>query len=367
MDLLCPNCVQKLTIPDEFAGQMVKCPQCGHAFSAPELPGAPGPAVVPPPPPPPRPAVTPTPVATPVPVVPTSPPASPSDGHPGAFTPAIPERPPWDSAPAAPSPPPPAPQPAHEPLAPAAAPPPPAPAAPLLPPPADYRHRGSLHVNPGLLRWVALGAVVVVFVLSFTPWVGRYPGGVPVVTQSAWQAAFGAVDDESKQFPPDVPLRAVSSGEQAPGASAWLIFYVLLLIVALLLTLAAVVWDLLPTALPPTLQRFRPWRWGLVTAVTLLTLVLLVVQEVSGFPLEARVTEEVDRQEVQKKAEAPGAAAVDVKRAAVLRGREVGELHRTASLTWATGLNALAALAALLVFWVERRGARPLPRVDALW
>jgi hypothetical protein len=359
MDLLCPSCMQKLTIPDQFGGQMVKCPQCGHAFSAPELPGA-APAYVPPPPAPPapspQPVPAPTPVVAPAPAAPAPAPAEqPADGHPATFPPAIPERPAWDNEPAHAEPPPPpaAPEPAHVPLA------PPAPSA--APVPTDYRHRRSLHVNPGVLRWVALVAVLGMFVLSFFPWAGRYAGGVPVVTQSAWQAAFGAVDDESKQLPADLPVRPVSKEERAPGAGVWLIFWVLLLILAVLLTLAAVLWELMPTALPAALQKFRPWRWGLVTAVTLLALVLLVLQVVSGFPLEGRVVEEAE-----KLVAARGIPPTDV-RAEVMRGQLVGELHRTAAVMWVTVLNALGALAALLVLWVERRGNRPLPRLDLLW
>src|SRR5262249_19247219 len=144
-------------------------------------------------------------------------------------------------------------------------------------------------------------------------------------------------------------------------ASVWLIFYVLLLILALLLTLAAVVWDLMPTALPPALQRFRPWRWGLAFALILLTLVLLVVQEGSGFPLGDRVVEGAEKLVAARRAELTPTGAE------VVHGQLVGELHRTAALMWVTILNALGALAALLVLWVERRGARPLPRVDVLW
>src|SRR5438034_1070971 len=52
MELLCPSCQKKLTIPDQYAGQLMKCPLCTQTFTAPALPPTPGPAMAPPPPPP---------------------------------------------------------------------------------------------------------------------------------------------------------------------------------------------------------------------------------------------------------------------------------------------------------------------------
>ena len=332
MELLCPSCQQKLTIPDHSAGQLAKCPTCSHTFTAPELPATPGAAYVPAPAPVPL-------VEAPAPMI-TPPPAR-TDGHAGEVFPA-------------------------------AAPPPaftPAPEAPSLPP-GDHTHRWSLYLNASVLQGLAAVAVLAVFVLSFFPWVGRYPGGVPVVTQSAWQAAFGSDwTDKDLKLPPALRSAGTAKTDAGPGASGMLIVYVLLLIPMLLLTLAAVLLRLLPLKLPPALERVRPWRWGIVAAVALLALVFLVIQELSAFPLEARVADETDKalESRQKKASAPDAAPAVVKTFAVERGLRLGQLHRTAALNWATWLNALAVVCALLAFRIERRGPRPVPRVDVLW
>ena len=65
---------------------------------------------------------------------------------------------------------------------------------PAAPPPVtgDYRHRGTVSLSPRVLPWLAVGALVLVFVLTFFPWVGFYPGGITVTYQNAWQAAFGS-------------------------------------------------------------------------------------------------------------------------------------------------------------------------------
>src|SRR2546430_2271606 len=39
MNLLCPNCGKMLTVPDQYAGQMMKCRLCSGPFTVPALPG----------------------------------------------------------------------------------------------------------------------------------------------------------------------------------------------------------------------------------------------------------------------------------------------------------------------------------------
>src|SRR6516225_7855845 len=47
MNLMCPNCQKMLTVPDEFAGQLMKCPLCTGTFTVPGLPGAASPPTTP--------------------------------------------------------------------------------------------------------------------------------------------------------------------------------------------------------------------------------------------------------------------------------------------------------------------------------
>jgi hypothetical protein len=219
-----------------------------------------------------------------------------------------------------------------------------------------------------VLQGLASAAVLLVFLLSFFPWVGLYPGGVPVVTQSAWQAAFSS-EWTDKDYVEALKTAGESRTAADPGASGLLIVYVLLLILVLLLTLAAVQYALRVLKLPAALERVRPWRWGIVAAVAALALVFLVIQEIASFPLEARVAEETDKalEDRQKKASAGDAPPAVVKALAVERGMRLGQVRRTAALTWATWLNLFAVVCALLAFLIERRGARPAPRVDILW
>ena len=38
MNLLCPNCQKMLTVPEQYAGQLMKCPLCSGNFTVPALP-----------------------------------------------------------------------------------------------------------------------------------------------------------------------------------------------------------------------------------------------------------------------------------------------------------------------------------------
>src|SRR5207248_4457653 len=40
MELLCPNCQKKLTVPEQYAGQLMRCPMCQGTFTVPSLPSA---------------------------------------------------------------------------------------------------------------------------------------------------------------------------------------------------------------------------------------------------------------------------------------------------------------------------------------
>jgi len=144
MELLCPSCQRQLTIPEQYAGQQMKCPLCGHTFTAPALAPVPAPAAPPPP------VTAPAPAAV--------------GGGPASTLAVIEEE-------------------AHA--------PPPVPAAPP-PIPGEDRHRLSIWLSPRVLPWVALGAFAVVFFFTLLPWIRmRRVFDQTTGAQEAWEAAFG--------------------------------------------------------------------------------------------------------------------------------------------------------------------------------
>jgi hypothetical protein len=322
MNLLCPNCQKMLTVPDEFAGQTMKCPLCSGTFTVPGLPGA-------------------------------APPPSPSDA---------PETDIY-SIRHEPSPPPP-------PMSFLPPPPPPPETATTLTPapkpslmPADYQHALSGSLNPQLLPWIAPVCLLVVFFLQFFDWDGLYPGGEPAVTGNAWRTAFGAytVDGDLKtlvHFDEDDKLK--------PGVSILTIFYLLLFFPTLAVTVASVVIAMVSIKqLPPWVNDLLPWRWGIVAAANLLVFLFLALQLLVGFSLDSRYRDWVDNQ--TKRTES-NPTTQERKEADAKRGELLDRLRHTSWLRLVVLLHLTAIVSSALMFWIDRRGSlRPLPRWELHW
>lgn len=147
MNLLCPNCQKPLTVPDQYAGQLMKCPLCNGTFGVPGLP--------PPPAPPPAP-------------------------EPEVFklTPEPPRPKPESSSVSAKS---------ESPKTEAPAPPPP----PL--PPSGYERTFSLVLIPQAMAWIAPVALGLIFLLLFMPWVSVYEFPKKEwYSQLGWGTGFGS-------------------------------------------------------------------------------------------------------------------------------------------------------------------------------
>jgi hypothetical protein len=129
MDVICPNCQKKLSLQDQYAGQLVRCPLCQGMFQAPSLP-----SYTPPPPPPP-------PLAPQPPGVANAPAPAPT---PPLETPGFVEEAP----------------------------------APL--PPGDYTKDCTCHLRADILVWIGPACLVLLFVLSFFTWKGH----------NLWQGEF---------------------------------------------------------------------------------------------------------------------------------------------------------------------------------
>jgi hypothetical protein len=320
MNLLCPNCQKMLTVPEEFAGQMMKCPLCNGTFTVPGLPGSAAP--------------------------PLPPPAPESEHFSLLNDPSPPSTPPLSH---------------RE--------PPPSTATTTTPPstsslsPEDYQHTLTVWFSPKVLPWIAPVCLLLAFVLSFFDWVGLYPGGEPAVTGSAWTAAFGAynVDGDLKQLVP-----AIEDEKYKPGASPLTIFYLFLFIPTLVVTIASVVITMIHVKLPPQVEKLLPWRWGIVAAVNLIVFLFLGLQVLLGFSLDSRYREWVDSDTKREAKENP--TTQERKKADAYRGKLLEVVHHTVSLRLVVLLHLVAIVSALLMFWVNQRGThRPLPKLELRW
>jgi hypothetical protein len=333
MNIYCPNCQKMLSVAEQFAGQPMKCPLCNGTFTVPAL--AP-PAAAPPPPPP-------TPPSAPaVEVYPLAQEPSPA---PSAMPPPVP--PPLGPQPAATA----APEPVPVEVASQA------PAAP-----ADYARTFSVALRPEVVPWVAPVALLVVFFLLFFNWVGIYPGGFAAYTQNAWQAlggSFSADPVAEKTLQLEKRLDVKFSG--------LMLVYVLLFLLALLLALAMVVLRFVPVRLPPAVTAVWAWRSAILAGLAVLAFLFLVWQLFAGFNLEnAAETFVSDRFKAQReRAKTPEEKAI----VQMEEGGSLGtlSLQRTAWLRLAVFLQLVALAGMLLEHWLERRRAKPPPRIDVMW
>jgi hypothetical protein len=151
MDLFCPHCSRRVTVPDSNAGQVTSCPLCAKQFMTPSL--APAPTAAPPP---------------------------------------VPSLPQTEDAYSM-GPPPPAPPPMTQ-----TAPPPKKPAAasePPPPPPGDYTRSFAFQLSGKLLAFVPMACLVVIFFLSFFSW---HYNSDPERSHILWGLAF--TDQGQAQF-----------------------------------------------------------------------------------------------------------------------------------------------------------------------
>jgi hypothetical protein len=329
MELMCPNCTKKLTVQEQFAGQLMKCPLCAGTFMVPGLPS-------PPPTPPPAPE--------PAPVAPASAPAAvpTADQAPPAVV-ATPSAPAELTAP--------------EPL------PPPAPAGSAT----GYQKGYAIYFSPKVLQWVAPIGVVLIFVLQFFPWVDFAPDGVSVFTQNTWQIAFNGgslLDDEFKETTKVLQEKA--------GVNVLTIFYLLAFIPTLLLTVASVVQTVAPMKLPPGVTKLAEWRWGLATAVHFLTLLFLVLQAFIGFSFESSYEEKVTKEFKEAEEKLRDIKGEKEKKAAhraavAERNHAQSAMHRTFWFYLTIDLHMIALASTFIVFWSGQHPGRPSPRLSLEW
>lgn len=327
MNLLCPMCQKMLTVSEQYAGQLMKCPLCGGTFTVPSLPAPSGPATIPfkeePVPPPPTYTV---------------PPPS---------TSAAPET--------------------------KTAPPPP-------PPPGGYQTTFTVWFSPKVMQFVPPAVLLIILVLTFFTWVQVAPGGVPVYKQNAWYVAFGtSTDDPDLPNSKDPNVNAVLAPykpakdpdpkkvySEEPGFGGLMILYLLLFIPTLVVTAACLAVDFAPVQLPPNLQQLLPWRWGVAAVLNLLLFLLLILQAAMGFSLEAKVAAAAE--ERAKSVAGSNPDTMKTKEAEVARGALIQSVQRKWPLDAVGGLHVIGLLFTGLTFWASQRGTlRPMPKMEVMW
>jgi hypothetical protein len=228
MNLLCPSCQKMLQVPEQYAGQQMRCPLCNNIFTVPAVPDSPG---LPPPPVPEPPA------PPPAPPPPAPPPPQQEPVYQMSEPPAPPPLPPFDFGKPEPD------------VAQQKAAAPPAPPLPM----GDYTQTRSIILSPTVVPWVTPIALGVLFLFMFFPWVtisfsvpGLGPKGASITASAnPWTLGFGE------------------------GGSALYVSYDLLVIFALLASIASFLMYRKVIPDTPALQSIQPWRALIVAVLTI--------------------------------------------------------------------------------------------------
>ena len=312
MNIHCPNCQKELMIPDEHAGQHMKCPLCHETFMAPSLPGsAPEPASAPSAPEPTiqeesfrmqPPADAPAPEE-----LETDKPSQPASSQPSAPT----------SAPTAPQ--------------------------PEVKRPTQCSKSVSFPLDPNIIQWIAVAAIVAIFVLFNFPWVSIRMTASDGITQSGWQTAFGGYSEPAKA---EDPYKA-SSDTKDPEGSVAMIVYELFFIILLIVTLLAGALSIMANPVP-ALQVVVNWRWSIVAGLCFFLFFLLCLQLVSGFSLESSY------QTLLKDSQMPDDWQYG----------KLATLSRDWPLTLVFWLHLLATLCTIFIAWLDIRKSQPIPKFE---
>ncbi len=225
MNLLCPNCQKMITVPDQNAGLMMKCPLCAGTFTAPSLPAS----------------MASSPSGSPLPgssMNPGNPGSNPGEGDSKSPPPETPPR--WASAPGGEK---------AEPFASVTS-------ASLS---GDYHHRYTIWISPRVVPWIAPVGLVLIFLLFFFHW-----RSLPAEVESVFKEH-------------DIPITPSQSGwREIFFPNVWLILYLLLYLVTLALAVGSLLLNLKVIAAPPQLKPILPWRSAIICGLALLGFLFLI-------------------------------------------------------------------------------------------
>jgi hypothetical protein len=338
-----------LTVPDQYAGTLMKCPLCQSTFQAPALAVPPAPLAATP-----ATAAPPTggadiyglkdPVtAAPPPPASPLPPLGGVSASTGSAPPALGKAPP--------SPPP-------------------------LPPSTDYRRGFTIPFKANVLHWVAPACLFLVFVLSLFSWVGYFYGSTGLLTQNPWRGAFGLAYEPNKGKWTTISGLTTETKDPPPGAvyappgmNLLLLLWLPLFLLALAVSVACVALPLAKFKLPPAVEAQQQYRWGLAGVLALLSFLVLLPFLLLGFSMESSAWKAAEAKVAAMKKENPSSIHDD-EEANLIQWREYQALgvQRTLPFRLVLILELVAVIGAALAFWLDYRGSRePVPQLAMRW
>jgi len=210
-------------------------------------------------------------------------------------------------------------------------------------------------------------ALVILFFLTFFSWVGAYPNGHAVYTQTAWQVMSGGFSADpagEEVFNRENDLRAVKS------FSGTMLLTLILLLAAAIIAGLDLAEEYITFAVPDIIQKVWPHRLTVLAVVSLIIFGFLSALCLSGLGMEATAPlmaeQVVQASEPKRDAEAPPVTSKLKNLHDLKVAREVAQLGLRR--TWGWRLAYLASAVAVVGFGLEmmfrRRGRRPEPVLE---
>lgn len=315
MNLICPHCQKTVAVADHLAGQTTKCPHCEGPFTVPRV-----------------------------------------ESVAAAYSPRV------EAFPLREEPPIPPPMPFQTSAGPAPPPPFTSPAQPQPMVPGEYQQRLAAYLSPKVTKWVTPACFLLLFFLTFFPWVGIYAGDKMLVRQSGWSVAFGSYAEFRNKFV------GSDEGIDKPGWSFITLLYLLLILLGVAAAIAA---EIVHFAKLPLDRQVAPWRSLALGGISLFALLFLLLQLLLGFSLEDKASRWADKVHDGAKGlskSAPEGEKDQIKEWADIAQEAIESFsQRRFWLRCLVLLNFVAVVASLADFWLERRVGRPLPRMQLEW
>jgi hypothetical protein len=201
------------------------------------------------------------------------------------------------------------------------------------------------------------------FLLTFFTWVGAYPGGHCVLSQSAWDAMSSSLSSNVTSG----LIETEKTVSKAMKSNWWLLPYLVLLILAVALAwLDRYMKDPTVLTMPgPLVWLVSVWhlRFAAMTGLCVVLLALLVLQWMRGFGLQHAVDSLVPEAMAKELADSTGTAKKELE---VKAGMESGKLvvRTTTYLSLAILTHIVALVGILGRVWLTNRGTHtPTPRI----
>jgi hypothetical protein len=221
----------------------------------------------------------------------------------------------------------------------------------------------SVWFKPEIVKWIAPGALVLMFfIMLFCRWVGVFPGGQPAAWQYAYEIPFGWKNEDpdlQKLF--HFTVEGEDKIDNRPGFDFLMLLYWPLFIATFAVTIGFTVLPALNLKLPPNVEPFLKWGWGIVAVLNLFLFMLLCLQLVWGFSMENSVYAwKLEQTGAAELAKLPSRDTIQEKLLAAYNGQARDLVKTTIYLKLTILLQLVAILGAALMLALEQRH-KPTP------